>query len=681
MEYEQLEFGSKNILRSIKTQDVGSFAEILSPDVLLVTHFPNPGLGSGSTDLIDNFRNRVNPKLQLKRLLAEQEQMAKAQQQRYREHLARMGDDGMLPGAAGDASGTSGAAGGGGGGDGAPPGGGDWDGSDADEGNPGRSSPRKNPKLEKASLVVNAMLKKVRQSGGPLKEPLGVTVYFQSQTEECAPYISNAADYHEHIDVSVGPLLVTGRFFELLSWMARGQHIAETRIALKPRKGILQDNEVLPPPPAPRNLRERFAMMGRQYTDRNQLLSRLTVTWGKDTLLFHDLYYFLEGYVVTIHRHMVPFHEMLERPLAEYPNASATHQAEILREEVFKFYGKSSTRVDTNNKFFPLLDFSFLPLQDAVGMLQQKPSSGQKHRAKEPRPEVDPRLAKGVFLTTENDPTKKKKINRTLIKAKNKKGDEEAYEFEAGQRIGFLDENENRGDTIESLIESCDKYDATAVRVSSCHLRDKVDKLPVILRGLVANAFVTIHSLDLSDNDITILPNFTSLPLQKLLLHGNKIADWEEIERNVCPLPFTVAVSLHGNPIEEHNPQYWPFALYRLISNPNRMVRLRQLDFVTLSAQDYNVAGSFEMFTVKTTSILEAQREYMKGGKGVVKGKKAVGVAADPGTPIMSPKKERKEGEFPPIRRRRKKDERWEWGLEEEGADMRPTSLSHAFPI
>lgn len=614
MEYEQLEQGSRSILRCIKSQDVSAFYEIVSPSVLLITHFPIPPLPSVNMELTEAFRQRGTPaRTRFQQLLAEQERTQKGQQQRYLEHLKRIeegagGDPAAVEAAASAAAANAAVE------SGAGPG---------DDNDTNRSSPRKNPKLDKATLAVNSMMKRVKpQGGGHLQEALGVSLYFNPELENLPANDPKAADYVTHIDISEGPLLVTSRFFELLTWTSHGDFISETQLQLKPRKAFLQDNEVLPPPPAPRTLDERVRMLGQQFTDRNQTLSHLNVVWGRETLLFSDYYYFSEGKIVTIHRRFVPLTDMLEYPLPEMPNASATHHVEVIREELLKLYGKSATKVDTVSHSLPLLDFSFLDLQDCVKLLQSKPLNGRKHKPKPLRPAVDPRLARGVFLTTENDPTMQGKVNRTLIKAKNKKGEEEAYEFVAGQRLTFLDNDDNAGDSIESLIENCDKYDATAVRISSCHMREKMEKLPMVLRGMIANAFVSIHSLDLSDNHISKLPSFASLPLQKLLLHGNQISEWNDVEVNVCPLPFLTALTLHGNPIAEQNPSYWGFALSRLLRHPNRIVRLKQLDFVTLTAQDYNVAGSYEMFTTGSKSILNAQKAKTGvKGRGRAEGK------------------------------------------------------------
>lgn len=477
-------------------------------------------------------------------------------------------------------------------------------------------------------------------------EPLGVRQYFYPELSSIPAYEVEAAEYHALLDISDTPLLVMSRFYELLAWMGEEKYIAEPKLVLHPRKGILQDNEILPPPPTPHTLEERLRMLGKQYTERNQPLSYLTITWGRESLLFHDAYYFLDGRVITIHRCFVPLREMMERVYPSAPTAYLAQQMDSIKQVLLDFYKEESLSSKGNStkggggggggakkkgggggsswrSAFPLLDFSFADLDggNAIRLLQVPPLTGQKHIARGRRPEVDPRLARGVFLTDKNDPTtKRNRPQRTLIKAKSKKGEEEAYEFDSAQRVAFMDaivtEETEVLETVEGLSEVCKKYDANAIRISSCMLQDKVDKLALILRGIVANAFITICSLDLSDNQLTSIPPLLSIPLQKLFLHGNLISDWQEVEERVCPLPFVRFFTLHGNPIAKSiEPLYWPCILSRMLRHPHRLVRLKQLDFVTLTAQDYHMAGSFDLFQTGNRAILEAEKEYRRVGE------------------------------------------------------------------
>lgn len=414
------------------------------------------------------------------------------------------------------------------------------------------------------------------------------------------------AHYGRYVDVTEGRELACERMGFLLEWLTNGDFIVEVQTQFEARKGILQDAEVLPPPPTPQTPQEEYAQLGRQFTDRNQRLSRLTVIWGREYLLFADQCYFDDGCVVTIHRRFLTLPEMLHILPITAPYAqrlTVSQRTDRIRQSLGDFYGMSKSRVAAVNHAWPVLDYSFRTVEDIVQLLRVKPSSGRAHTPRSVRPIEDPRLAQGVFLNADNDPTKSV-TRRTLIKAKNKQGDEEAYEFEHGrQRYQVFDrQSEEATDGFEENLRHGTntlgvKFSATSVRISSCHLQRRMERFTEVLRSVIANVFVTVSVLDLSDNELTVLPNLSRLPLQKLLLHANCISNWMEVEDKVCPLPFLTILTLHGNPISDRNPHYWPLAISQLMRHPNRRAKLRQLDFVTLTAQDYNMAAAYEKFT------------------------------------------------------------------------------------
>lgn len=43
------------------------------------------------------------------------------------------------------------------------------------------------------------------------------------------------------------------------------------------------------------------------------MLSRLTITYGSEFLLFQDQCYFNEGYIVTIHRKLLPLSQVMHK--------------------------------------------------------------------------------------------------------------------------------------------------------------------------------------------------------------------------------------------------------------------------------------------------------------------------------------------------------------------------------
>ncbi|CAJ1017246.1 hypothetical protein, conserved [Leishmania shawi] len=536
-----------------------------------------------------------------------------------------------------------------------------------------------------------------------------------------APH-SNPIPYEDAAVITEGKLLVSYRFFQLLHWVsfsdgktAPPTHIAPIEVDIQLRKDILQEDEVLTPPPPPATAQEAYSQLGRQHTERNQALSCIRVVWGADYLLFADTIFLDDGLIVTIHRRMLTVPEVLARAapgiplslqvscnLAPGPGTQPqTRSSEkggatslpagqggptyergpdlsVARPEqvyhaVEAFYGLTATRIDACSNAWEHLDFSFVEAAEPSMLLRLTPVSGRVHISLPPRATSDPRLVQSIFLNQENDPTKPKQSpsNRTLIKARNKHGEEEAYEFRTqknclsfyedgtsggaggsdanafgvGGGAGAQQRSKNKNSSGDGAA-GVTRYDASCVRVSGCHLQAKMDQLVPVLRHLVANCLLTLHSLDLSQNDISSLPDLRVLPLQSLKLHGNAIADWRVVEMQVAPLPYLSILTLHGNPIAEDtkiravagrsgkaavrdahckdpvdrairegrgdgDSGYWKRLLALLLRNPDRVAPLRQVDFVTLTSQDYHVAGAYEMFTTGQAGVLAKARSMM----------------------------------------------------------------------
>ncbi|CAD2222140.1 hypothetical protein AGDE_05421 [Angomonas deanei] len=438
---------------------------------------------------------------------------------------------------------------------------------------------------------------------------------------------AQSPDYLHQIDVVEGATLVAERFCIILNWISKGKYIADVQTSLDPRKRVLQDNDVLPPPPTPTNMFEKCALLGIQYTDRNQRLSCLTITYGRESLLFRDVCFFEDGLILTIHRYLVPLQEMLDHPQGSMVSLTVAQRTEKVKESVLDFYdGLSKSRINAVNHTLPLLDYSFVEVTEPLKLLQTAPTAGKRHNPRDVRPQEDPRFAQGVFLSEATDPTANAggAGKRTMIKAKNKRGEEEAYEFDGGEgdRFAFMrgtasDNTGKKEGTVEALVASAAteaQYDANSVRIASCGLSQHTERLVPVLRRLVANALITLTALDLSDNKISVLPSdFHQLPLQKLQLHGNCITDFKEVVDKVCPLPYLAFVTLHGNPIADNSEQYWPLALRHLLRHPNRQVKLKSLDFVILTAQDYNVAGAHDMFERGDDTLLKKAKTISSG--------------------------------------------------------------------
>jgi hypothetical protein len=790
MEYEQVEYGRRVVTEAITRQDINSYYDLLSPAVLLVTHFPYPkGSSDSNVQAIEQWmhlsqqqRGSVkgcrpaklstasdsseSSRRRGKELLQAQVKQRERQQRRYEDFRKRREGhhssttEGTAADTADNAAGEPVTK--------APPAGGGGDAAAAQVAAEGaatgaESARRREPSTK--STVPKKASATVGSSGCSARVPLGVRWFRQQQQQQqqqlqhqggagvpvlrspampgranltpAVPSVPGAGpverqksspagvaaaalSYEDVVDIAEGRLMASFRFFELLHWISTGSgvtHIAPVEVDVQLRKDILQEEEVLAPPPPPTTVQEQYEQLGTQFTERNQPLSCVTVIWGGDYLLFKDKVYFDDGLIVTIQRTMLSVPEVVARatplpswnpqqqqqqqqrlsnrrhlaggpssPLSGKQYSAAATQAEQVHKAVEAFYGVSASRVNALNTSWPLLDYSFLEAPEPFALLRLAPASGHVHVNRPPRAAADPRLAQGVFLNQSNDPgvlaAQQASAGRTLIKAKNKQGEEEAYEVN-DNRSRFLLLQQDSGvkgeqDGVEvgdwdglgggaatnhhhnpaavgkgsgeagngGNVVRVERYDASCVRVSGCHLQAKVEQLVPVLRRLVANSLLTLHTLDLSQNCIATLPDLRLLPLQNLKLHDNAIADWRVVEHSIAPLPYLSVLTLHGNPIAEEaeaprsaavsagkgaasNPprskagvaaasasgesSYWKRLLTLLLANPARVAPLRQVDFVTLTAQDFNVAGAYALFMTGKSDVLDRARAMSAG--------------------------------------------------------------------
>lgn len=614
MEYEQLEYGNDTLTKAIENQDLGTYYDLLDDGVLLVSHFPYPDCSNSSAAVIrEATRVRESAaypspaRLKAELLKAEKEDIQRRKERYEKQQQQVHGKRSKKP----------------------EEGGADVAGDSADAAaDPTSTAPTTNASTVATATIATATAKKKtakkKHVGGEQQQqqqqqrtvsaaraahqtPVGVELYL-----EAGKFPDSS--YGDRVDIAIGPLLVSERFCVILNWLQSSEYLAPVKAQLEPRKSVLQDSEMLPPPELPEKMEDRYALLGRQFTERNQRLSRLVVHWGREALQFCDHIYFEESKIVTIHRWLVPLEEMLEKPFPSPQPLTPSQKTDAVKREVLDFYGVAKSRVNAVNKAWPLLDYSFLPIENPAALLTTKPVAGRVHRAKAGRPATDPRLAQGLFLNEVNDPSRPSAPSRTLIKAKNKKGEEEAYEFErSSKRFAFMDGERHTDNAMDTLLGKVEiRYDASSVRISGCNLSSDLGRLVPALRGVVANAYLTLHSLDLSDNAITEVPDLSLLPIQKLQLHANRISDWRTIEERVATLPLLYAVTLHGNPLAEREPKYWPMLVALLVRSRKRLVTLKSVDFVTLSAEDYNVAGAYEMFTTGETTVMQVAKTVIR---------------------------------------------------------------------
>nr|CCC91922.1 unnamed protein product [Trypanosoma congolense IL3000] len=593
MEFEQLEIGKKTITNAISRQEVTNYYDLLHPNVLLVSHFrypPMPTTISDTIPVLDHVLRRENKSLPR---LTRGRNPWKAP-----EHLQATPANKVLSASASPMTPAMG--------------------TPCLATVPGVS--RGTPPLTHAKTAqVQAVADRDRRLSKSTKPAIvtGAPAAGHGRREE--PNKKLLQPVHPgpyEVDIVEGPLLTTARFYMILQWMNQGSSIAETLFEMEARKVALQESDVLPQPVAPKTEAEWYSQLGRQHTERNQRLSRLTVTYGRDLLLFRDECYFEDGLIVTVHRFMLTQKEMLDlSSLVEYhQQAQIQRRIEAMKIEREKFYAAEKKRINTSHSAAePLLDFTFCDVSEPISLLSVEPVSGKRHVFRGMRQSNPSPLAHAGYINPQNDPHRHAKEHRIMVKARNKAGDEEVYEFvdNSRPRYDFLyDPKSHAESALQTLADKMKSmFSTSSVRISACGMRSTENLVPVLCR-LVANAILTIRSLDLSDNEISTLPDLSLLPIQRLLLHKNKISEWSQVEDRVCVLPLLQVLTLHGNPISENNEQYRQEVLARLLRHPRRAVRMRQLDFVTLTAQDFNIAGAFEMFATGNTSVLEKARRF-----------------------------------------------------------------------
>lgn len=394
--------------------------------------------------------------------------------------------------------------------------------------------------------------------------------------------------------------------YALFQWLQQGKAILQPTAVMEPRRPRKDPNAASPSskfPASPRGVNGKNAgavsvpfkafQPGSQVERNAKLMgySRITITWGRTNLQLRDEVYFDEGQVFIVDRSVV-IPEDVTNPLYLADRAS--------------FYKETQHRVDTNGNHPPVLDFTFQEVHDVVDLLRVKPAHGRYHKIRGVEVAAT-KVEKAVNAAAVFQLAGQKQVaanGKTLIKARNKKGEEEAYEIadDRGSKV-IKAEKELNDDVVARLGEMLEhKYEAHAFRLSNnADIRD-IRQLVPVLRTLIANSFLTITWLDLSCNNITHLPaDLVALPLQSLYLHGNQISDWAEVDNVVVPIVTITSVTLHGTPLAQQ-PNYKFELLSRLMTAPRRVIPLKQIDFVPVSTQDIVVGSMQESFKKKKSS-------------------------------------------------------------------------------
>lgn len=427
---------------------------------------------------------------------------------------------------------------------------------------------------------------------------------------------------------TTGPKAFAEATFRVFTWMQRGKHVVEPRVAQEPRRPRKDAGNAAASPPkaavssprkgsvssaaaAANSWRSPLFSAPAERLQRLQNCSKLTVVWGRVDLQLRDEIYFEDGVIAVVDRFLV----------APEDPSKPQYLADRL-----SFLGETKTRVDTRANHPPVLDFTFAEVNEVMDLLRVKPANGRLHKCKSVE-QVQTKAEKSSALFQMGQ--KANATGKVMVKAKNKKGEEEAYEFaeERGSRA-IKAEKEQKDDIISKLAEQLSgKYEAEAFRLTNnAKIRDVTQLVPV-LRSLIANSFLTLSWIDISNNAISQLSvDLTQLPLSTLYLHGNHISDWSVVDHVVCQLPCLSSVTLYGNPLAQQ-PHYKKDLLNKLLLAPARSVPLKQIDFVALSTQDVVVSAMHDALNNK------------KGGSGALMAMAKQSVAQKSPRGIISPRK------------------------------------------
>ena len=400
-----------------------------------------------------------------------------------------------------------------------------------------------------------------------------------------------------------GIVAVSEHTFGIYKWLQKGRDIAEPKVHTEVRRArkepptgaAARRAQGVTSPTSPRSTAASSPSAAAAAShvvedgDDRQFYSVVVVVYGRVNFLLQDEMYFREDGALMI----------IDRFLVAPVDAASPHYVSD-RNSFFKL-GRS--QVDRTNEKHAVIDFSFKGLKEPLDALRVAPITGAHHEA---RPFYKPPASERESETVTFGALEAQQGTRKLIVAKNRKGEEEAYEFEikAILKSDAVDRQSEDDLMMQQLAARlASKYDGEVIRLCNNQMASAANLVPV-LRNLVANHFLTVQWVDLSSNLLTDVPDLTSLPLRTLYLHANKIADWAVIEERVCTLPLLTSVTCHGNPIATKDPNYKQQLLMRLQRAKAAMagsLPIKLVDFVAVSACDTQVAKMYSHFTLGGT--------------------------------------------------------------------------------
>lgn len=369
----------------------------------------------------------------------------------------------------------------------------------------------------------------------------------------------------------VGALAVGRATARIFQWLTSGKDIVQPSMSCEVKRRKQQDVGQ-----SPRgggrvpNFDEREAADPRTF-------SHVNVTYGRPNFTIEDVYFVAEdGKIALVHR-------TITEPADP---ANAKWQAERK-----SFFHKSKPTVNAVNVRPPVLDFSFCNVTQPLDMLRIAPEAGKKHT---PAPLQ-------VIKQDNNEASNFRPAgaannkSRQLIKAKNRYGEEEAYEFALDNEIPTAPQEDMKKDEDDQLKRLAGalakKFHCDGVRVCNNEMTNG-SQIVTVLRNLVCNYYMTIAWLDLSCNHLKTLPTgLEILPLATFYAHSNDVEDWAEVQK-LAKVKTLTSVTLYGNPIATETPNYKLMALQTLTRGG--LERLRSVDFVTLTRVDKELTKMYQ---------------------------------------------------------------------------------------
>eukprot|EP01062_Namystynia_karyoxenos_P074098 TRINITY_DN70941_c0_g1_i1.p1 TRINITY_DN70941_c0_g1~~TRINITY_DN70941_c0_g1_i1.p1 ORF type:complete len:445 (+),score=203.16 TRINITY_DN70941_c0_g1_i1:86-1420(+) len=294
----------------------------------------------------------------------------------------------------------------------------------------------------------------------------------------------------------------------------------------------------------------------------------------------------------------------------------------------------SGSQIDNRQTIFPVLDFSYRHLERPKDLLTTQPRAGRKHvdrrRAMQAKKdelqrikEEEERKAAEAAAALEEEESQ-----QIVIKGRSREGETAAYTFDRAEMrkhmTGQGNEQQDSDDDVDGDKErERTRWEASGVKLQGNSLtgtsRRKGDDRPSAsvlsieecLKRICVYAYYNLTWIDLSCNQLTVIPDFSQFPLVVLYLHANKIDDMKEVAK-LKALEDLQSLTLFGNPIQDHVRNYKLAVLNCLYPRDGRTFSLRKFDFSVLSKDDAANMETLHEFTTVAAQNNKLRRKQIK---------------------------------------------------------------------